>query len=306
MQMHFDEGQEVKAGDMLFTIDPRPWAAALNQAQANLQRDEAQMINARLQFERTSNLFVSKIASQADYDTAEAGFQAAKGTTLADAAAITNARVDLDYTSIRAPIDGRTGSARLKRGNVVKAPDDVLVTITQVRPVYVAFAVPEQHLPVIRRREAESTLEVEALSPTDNSVLAAGKLTFIDNAVDTNSGTILLKGTFENTDHVLWPGQFVQVSLTLSNVPNAIVVPTRAVQIGQNGEFIFVVKSDQTVDARPVQAGIEYQGFSVIPQGLHSGETVVVDGQLRLKPGTKISVAKSNATASTSAEGGAD
>ena len=305
-EMHFEEGQEVRAGDMLFTLDQRPWTAALNQAQANLQRDEAQMINARLQFERTSNLFVSKIASQQDFDTAESGYQASQAVVLADKAAITNARVDLDYTSIRAPIDGRTGSVSAKPGNVVKAPDDVLVTITQIRPVYVAFAVPEQHLPVIRRLQADTMLEVQALSPSDNSVLAEGKLTFIDNRVDTNTGTILLRGKFENADRMLWPGQFVQASLTLSNIPNAIVVPTRAVQTGQNGEYVFVVKSDQTVDARTVKAGIEYEGFSVISQGVQPGDTVVVDGQLRLKPGTKISVANSDATASTNAGASAE
>jgi multidrug efflux system membrane fusion protein len=241
VQVHFQEGKEVKAGELLFTIDPRPWEAALNQSIANLKRDQAQLINARLQFERTKNLFESKIASQQDFDTAEANFHAAESTVLADSAAMTNAQLSLDYTSIRAPIEGRTGSLAVKQGNVVKAPDDVLVTITQIRPVYVAFAVPEHQLPAIQARSSESALPVQAFAPGDADHKALGELTFIDNTVDTNTGTILLKGTFANTNNVLWPGQFVETSLTLSNLVQATVVPSQAVQAGQNGEFIFVV-----------------------------------------------------------------
>jgi multidrug efflux system membrane fusion protein len=288
IKVHFREGQEVKAGDLLFTLDPRPFEAALNQAQANLQRDRAQMVNARLNFERTSNLFASKIASQADYDTAEATYQSAQSTVGADAAAITNAQVSLDYTAIRSRIDGRTGNLTVKEGNVVKAPDDVLMTITQIRPIYVAFAVPEQYLPAIRRRESESTLVVTAFAPGDTNDVARGELTFINNTVDTNTGTILLKGTFLNTNSVLWPGQFVQATLTLSNLTGVTTVPSQALQTGQDGEFLFVVKTDQTVEARPVVSGIIYDGSQVINSGVKPGETVVTDGQVRLKPGTKV------------------
>ena len=237
-EVHFEEGREVKAGDRLFTIDPRPFEALLNQVQANWKRDEAQMINARLEFLRASNLFESKIASQADYDTAEATFNAAESTLMADRAAITNAQINLSYTEIRAPIDGRTGSLAVKAGNVVKATDDVLVTLTQIRPIYVAFAVPERQLPEIRWRARAATLPVEAFAPGETNQIARGELTFIDNAVDMKTGTILLKGTFANTNEVLWPGQFVQTSLTLNMLKQATVVPSQAVQIGQNGGYI--------------------------------------------------------------------
>jgi multidrug efflux system membrane fusion protein len=290
VKVHFREGQEVKAGDLLFTLDPRSYEAELNQAKANLERDQAQMINGRLSFERTSNLFASKIASQSDYDGAVATYQSAQSTVGADAAAITNAQVNLDYTAIRSPIDGRTGNLVVKAGNVVKSPDDVLVTLTQIRPIYVSFAVPEQYLPAIRRRANEATLGVEAFAPGDTNDISYGDLTFIDNAVDTNTGTILLKGTFQNTNDALWPGQFVQATLTLSNLVGATIVPSQAVQAGQAGEFIFVLKPDQTVEARPVAAGIIYNGLQVITSGVQPGETVVTDGQVRLKPGTKVSM----------------
>jgi multidrug efflux system membrane fusion protein len=295
-KVHFREGQEVKAGDLLFTLDQRPFEAALTQAEANLKRDEAQMVNARLNFERTSNLFASKIASQSDYDTAAAAFESAKGTVMAGAAAITNAQVNLSYTSIRAPIDGRTGNLNVKEGNVVKAPDDVLMTLTQIHPIYVAFAVPEQNLSAIRRRADEATLPVSAFPSGDTNNGDWGELTFIDNIVDTNTGTILLKGTFANTNTVLWPGQFVQTTLTLSNLTQATVVPSQAVQTGQNGDFVFVVKDDQTVEARPVGTSITYDGVRVITSGLKSGEIVVTDGQMKLTPNAKVSVKSSEGT----------
>ncbi|HXS67346.1 MAG TPA: efflux RND transporter periplasmic adaptor subunit [Candidatus Polarisedimenticolia bacterium] len=299
VKVHFSEGQEVKEGDLLFTLDQRPAKAALNQAKANLERDKAQLVNNRLMFERTSNLFASKIASQADYDAAEANYQSAQSTVLADTAAITNAEVNLDYTTIRSPIDGRTGDLIVKEGNVVKAPDDVLVTITQTRPIYVAFATPEQYLPAIRRRAAETTLPVTTFAPGDTNHLAHGELSFIDNSVDTNTGTILLKGTFPNKDNILWPGQFVQTTLTLSNLTAATTVPSQALQTGQDGEFIFVVKPDDTVEVRTVTAGVLYNGLQVITSGLKPGETVVTDGQVRLKAGVKVSAKEAETNANS-------
>jgi multidrug efflux system membrane fusion protein len=289
-KVHFEEGQEVKAGDLLFTLDPRQWEAELNQAQANLARDEAQLINARLTFLRTSNLFESKIASQQDFDSAEATYQGLLATLVADRAAISNAQVNLDYTAIQSPIDGRTGNLAVKAGNVVKSPDDVLVTITQIRPVYVSFSVPEQHLTSIRRRASQEKLPVLAFAPGETNNVARGELTFIDNTVDTNTGTILLKGTFSNEHHVLWPGQFVRTTLTLSNLAGVTVVPSQAVQSGQNGEFVFVVGPEDKVDARPVTTGITFDGVQVIQSGVKPGETVVTDGQLRLTPGSKVSI----------------
>lgn len=209
---------------------------------------------------------------------------------MADNAAISNGEVNLSYTSIRAPIDGRTGNLTVKTGNVVKAPDDILLSLTQVYPIYVAFAVPEQNLPAIRRESQQKHLPVTAVSPGDLSRPASGELTFINNMVDTNTGTILLKATFANPDEVLWPGQFVQVSMTLSNLTQAIVVPSQAIQTGQNGEFVFVVKPDLTVETRPVTTGVVYQGLTVVNNGLHPQETVVTDGQLRLTPGAKVDI----------------
>jgi len=232
---------------------------------------------------------VTKIASQQDYDTAEAAFQSAAATVLADRAAVTNAQVSRGYTAIRSAIDGRTGNLAVKEGNVVKAPDDVLVTITQIHPIYAAFAVPEQNLPAIRRRMREAVLPVTAVIPGEDAQ-PVGKLTFVDNAVNTDTGTILLKGTFDNADDTLWPGQFIQVTLTLSNLVQAAVVPSQAVQTGQNGEFVFVVKPDETVEMRPVVTGVTSEGVTVIASGAKPGETVVTDGQLRLVPGAEVSV----------------
>jgi len=303
-KVHFQEGQEVKAGDELFTIDPRPFQAALNQAQANWQRDQAMLINGRLSFERTSNLLSSKIASQADYDTALSAYQSAQSTVIADAAAVTNAQLSLEYTSISSPIEGRTGNLTIKEGNIVKAPDDILVSVTQIHPIYVAFAVPENNLAAIRSEAAHESLAVKAYPPGDTNSTATGQLTFIDNSVDTNTGTILLKATFQNTNTVLWPGQFVQTSLVLSNLTQATVVPSQAVQTGQDGEFLFVVKEDQTVEARPIVAGITYDGIRVIMSGLKPGETVVIDGQVRLTAGAKVSVKSPDAVSGTNSPAG--
>jgi multidrug efflux system membrane fusion protein len=296
VKVHFQEGQEVKVGDPLFTIDPRPFEAALNQAQANVRRDQSILINARLNFERTSNLFEAKIGSQADLDSALSAYQAAQGSVAAGAAAVTNAQLNLDYTSITSPIDGRTGNLTIKEGNVVKAPDDILVSVTQIRPIYVAFAVPEDQLAAIRHQAVRESLAVTAYPSGDTNNPAIGVLTFIDNTVDTNTGTILLKATFSNTNTVLWPGQFVQTSLVLSNLTHATVVPSQAVQTGQDGEFLFVLKDSDTVEARPITAGLTYDGVRVITDGLKPGETVVTDGQVKLTSGAKVSVKSTSAS----------
>ena len=288
-QVHFQEGQEVKKGDLLFTIDPRPMQAALDAARAALARDQAQLENAKIQFDREQKLFDQKLVSQDEFDTSKAGFDALIGTVAADHAAITNADLNLEFTGIRAPFDGRTGSLQFHEGNVVKAPDDTLLTINQIHPIYVAFAVPEQYLPEIKREMREKTLKVMATFQNMDAP-PQGELTFIDNAVDTTTGTIQLKATFSNEDSTLWPGQFVQVALTLSDLTNVVVVPSQAVQTGQNSQFVYVVKPDQTAEERPVTIGITYQGETVVQSGLQAGETVVTDGQLRLEPGVKVSI----------------
>ena len=288
-QVHFQEGQEVKKGDLLFTIDPRPMQAALDAARAALARDQALLENAKIQFGREQKLFEQKLISQDEFDTSKAGLDTLAGTVAADQAAITNAGLNLEFTGIRAPFDGRTGSLQFHEGNVVKAPDDTLLTINQIHPIYVAFAVPEQYLPEIKREMRKKTLKVMATFQNMDAP-PQGELTFIDNAVDMMTGMIQLKATFPNEDSTLWPGQFVQVALTLSELTNAIVVPSQAVQTGQNGDFIYVVKPDQTVEQRPVTIGITSQGGTVVQSGLQAGETVVTDGQLRLTPGVKVNV----------------
>ena len=299
-QVHFQEGQEVKKGDLLFTIDPRPMQAALDAARAALARDQAQLENAKIQFDREQKLFDQKLVSQDEFDTSKAGLDALIGTVAADQAAITNAGLNLEFTGIRAPFDGRTGSLQFHEGNVVKSPDDTLLTINQIHPIYVAFALPEQYLLEIKREMREKTLKVMATFQNMDAP-PQGELTFIDNAVDTMTGTIQLKATFSNEDSTLWPGQFVQVALTLSDLTNAIVVPSQAVQTGQNGQFVYVVNPDQIAEERPVTIGITYQGETVVQSGLKAGETVVTDGQLRLEPGVKVGI--KSAISSTNAPG---
>ncbi len=297
-EIHFQEGQEVKQNDLLFTIDPRPEQASLAQARANLARDRAQLENAKIQFDREQKLFDQKLVSRDDYDTSKAGMDALAGTVQADEAAVTNALLNLGYTEIRSPIDGVTSGLQSYVGNVVKAPDDILLTINQIHPIYVAFAVPEQYLPEIRREMRDKTLQVAVTFENMDMPPPHGELTFINNTVDEATGTILLKATFPNTRSVLWPGQYVNVDLTLSELTNAIVVPSQAVQTGQNSEFVYVVKPDQTAEERPVIIGITYQGETVVQKGLVAGETVVTDGQLRLTPGAMVNVKSSIEAAS--------
>ena len=298
-RVHFQEGQEVRKDDLLFTIDPRPTQAALDSARAALARDAAQLEYAKINFAREQKLFDQKLISQDELDTNRASLDALTGTVAADKAAITNALLNLEFTEIRAPFDGKTGSLQFYQGNVVKAPDDTLLTINQIHPIYVAFAVPEQYLPEIKREMRQKTLKASAAFQNLEGPPPQGELTFVDNSVDMTTGTIQLKATFPNKDNMLWPGQFVQVTLTLSELTNAIMVPSQAVQTGQNGQFVYIVKPDQTVEERPVTTGITYQGAVVVQQGLKTGETVVTDGQLRLAPGVKVNI--KNAISSTNA-----
>jgi multidrug efflux system membrane fusion protein len=298
-KVHFKEGQEVKKDDLLFTIDPRLSQAALEATKAALARDQAQLENAKIQFDREQKLFDQKLVSQDEFDTSKAGYDALTSTVVVDQAAVTNAQLNLEFTEIRVPLDGVTGSLQFHEGNIIKAPDDVLVTINQIHPIYVQFAVPEQFLPEIQKEMRGKTLAVRAAF--ENMVAPPqGELTFVDNAVDSTTGTIQLKAAFPNTDNALWPGQYVHVALTLSELTNAIVVPSQAVQTGQNGQFIYVVKTDPTnaasqiVEERSVTNGITYNGETVVEKGLQAGETVVTDGQLRLAPGVAVSVKSAN------------
>ena len=296
-EVHFKEGQEVKQGDLLFTIDPRPSQAALDSARAALARDQAQLENAKIQFDREQKLFDQKLVSQDEFDTSKAGMDTLQGTVQADEAAVTNAQLNLEFTAIRSPIDGIAGALQFYQGNVVKAPDDTLVTLNQIHPIYVQFGVPEQFLPQIRKEMREHTLKVAATFDNMEGPPPQGELTFIDNAVDENTGMIQLKATFPNENRALWPGQFVTVALTLSELTNVVVVPSQAVQTGQNGEYLYVVKSnqtDQTVEERPVVIGVAHDGVTVMAKGLKAGEMVVTDGQMRLAPGAVVSIKSAN------------
>jgi membrane fusion protein, multidrug efflux system len=288
--VNFHEGQPVRAGDLLFSIDPRPAQAALDQARASLARDTAQLDNARVSFNREQKLFDQKIASPDEYDASKAALDALAGTVAADTAAVSNAVLNLEYCSIRSPVDGVTGSQQVFAGNIVKSPDDVMLMINQIRPIYVAFAVPEQYLSQIRAEMRARSLLVEAAAAGSPDAPARGEVTFMDNAVDTTTGTIQLKGTFANEDGALWPGQFVQVTLTLAEIPRAVIVPNQAIQTGQNGDYVYVVNSGQAAQLRLVKTGDRLDGETVVTEGLKAGELVVTDGQLRLVAGSRVDV----------------
>ncbi len=289
--VYFREGQDVKKGDLIFTLDKRPLEAALKQAEATLARDQAQAANARIQARRYEALWKEGVVSKEETDQIQSNADAQDAAVAADKAAVENARVQLVYCSIYSPINGRTGNLMIHQGNMIKANDTpFLVNINQIQPIYVTFTVPEQYLADIKKYASRGKLRVEALIPNDTRGPVVGTLSFIDNMVDQATGTIKLKGEFANTDRRLWPGQFVNATLTLTNQANAIVVPSQAVQTGQQGQFVFVIKPDMTVEARPVVLSRSTDGQAVIEKGLAPGERVVTDGQLRLVPGTKVEI----------------
>jgi membrane fusion protein, multidrug efflux system len=287
-EVHFQQGQDVSKGDLLFTIDPRPFQAQLDQAEANLARDQAQAKNAVAQAARYDSLFKAGIVSKDQYDQFQTSAEALQAGVRADQAAVETAQLNLNYCTIRSPINGRTGDVLVHAGNIVKSNDTSLLVINQIQPVYVSFSVPEQNLGEIKKHMAGKRLAVQVLFPDQSSKPAEGVLSFINNTVDATSGTILLKGTFSNQDRRLWPGQFLNVALQLTSQENATVVPTQAIQTGEKGQYIYVVKPDLTAEYRPIQAGTSFKGETVIEQGIKPGETVVTDGQLGLYPGAKV------------------
>jgi len=299
VRVYFTEGQDVKKGDPLFTIDPRPYDAALKQAEANLQRDLAKAKSASEDARRYESLIQRQVVSPQQYEKVRADAEALEATVVADRAAVENEKIQLDYCSIRSPIDGRTGSLIVKQGNIIKADDVHLVVINQIVPIDVSFSIPEQFLSEIKKYTALGKLQVEALVPMNEAKPEKGVIAFIDNAVDSQTGTIRLKGTFANRERKLWPGQFVNVVLGLTTEPNAIVVPSQAIQTGQEGQYVFVVKQDLTVESRPVVAGRTINTETVIQKGLNVDEKVVTDGQLRLYPGAKVEIKTSDATTAT-------
>jgi multidrug efflux system membrane fusion protein len=317
-KVSFREGDSVKKGDLLFTIDARPFEAALSQAQANLARDTASLSQseanlardianqkyAQDQAKRYRGLFDQGVVSRVQADQMASSSDAQAQTVLADRAAIESAKaqivaskaavetatVQMSYTTIRSPIDGRTGNIAVKQGNVVAANTTDLMTITEVQPIYVTFSVPEAQLGDIKRYMGQSELPVHAAPQADMSAQETGVLTFIDNSVDATTGTIKLKGTFKNPVNRLWPGEYVRVTLGLTTKPHATVVPNQAVQTGQDGQFVYVVKQDRTVEMRPVVTSTRVDQELVIDRGLEPGETVVTEGQLRLTPGSHVQV----------------
>jgi membrane fusion protein, multidrug efflux system len=289
--VHFREGQDVKRGDLLFTIDPRPFQAELDRAQANLASDSAKFRQARDEEQRWAYMLKQGIGSQERYDQARAEADALRAAGEADRAAVRTAQLNLDYCTITSPIDGRTGSLILHAGNLVKANADTpMLVINQIKPVYVDFSAPEKDLGEIRAQAASGTLQVTATGQENGSRPVRGVLSFIDNAVDKATGTIQLKGLFANQDLQLWPGQFVNVGLKLGERPNAILIPSQAVETGQEGQYVYVVEHDQTVQIRKVVAGDTVDGKTVIERGLKPGERVVSDGQLRLVPGARVKI----------------
>ncbi|HUL71996.1 MAG TPA: efflux RND transporter periplasmic adaptor subunit [Vicinamibacterales bacterium] len=287
--VEFTDGQDVEKGQLLFTIDPRPFEVAVQQAQATLQKDIALAKNNEAVRARYDDLNKRGLISQSDYDTAASTAASSAATVEADKAALDSARLQLQYTKIMAPLSGRTGALLVHQGSLVRSTDTTpLVVINQIAPIRVVFAVPGQYLAAIRENQARSPLATEAVPPGAASP-SVGQLSFIDNAIDTTTGTIKLKATFPNASRQIWPGALVQVRLRLSVDPHAIVVPTSAIQNGQQGQFVFIVNSDQTVALRPVKVARTNGDDAIVSAGVQAGEEVVTDGQLRLVPGSKIS-----------------
>lgn len=287
--VNFREGQDVAAGQILFTLDRRATDAAIRKADANLARLVAVQRNARTNADRYEKLVADGIVTREQYDTFRTLADSAEADVAAARAELENLKVQLSYLTIKAPMAGRTGNLAVNRGNLVKSNETTLVTVNQIRPTYVTFAMPERDLPRIRHYLAKGKLPLEARLSGDSGPPEVGEVTFLDNAVDPATATIKLKGTFANSKSRLWPGQFASVRLTLASLADAVVVPSQAVQTGQQGEYLFVVNGD-TAEMRPVTTAVNYEGTTVIAQGLKAGETVVIDGQMRVIPGGKVAV----------------
>ena len=320
LEAHFKEGDFVRKGQLLFTIDPRPYENQVTQIQANIVKDQAQLQQAEANLARdTANLDYSKSqseryttllqrgliaadateqvksqanAAQESVRADRAAVDSARAVSAADQSALDAAKLQLSYCTIYSPIDGRTGAVMVKAGNLIKPADVPIVIINQVNPIYINFAVPQQYWADVKKNLSDDVLHVRAVVPQDAEHPRQGTVIFVDNAVDTSTGTLHMKASFDNLQNVFIPGMFVNVQLRLSEQPNAKVVPTQAVTEGPSGRFVYVVKPDQTVDMRPVVSTYAYAGDSVIDSGLKLDEVVVTDGQTRLTPGTKVQITK--------------
>ena len=288
-EIHFVDGADLKKGDALFTIDPRPFEAQLNAAQANLAQSKAALDFARIQFGRVKDLIESRAIARQDYDTRKNAVDVGEAQVKQNEAAVESARLNLEYTSIRSPIDGRAGHRLVDNGNVVTANTTTLLTIERLDPIYADFTVTESDFSVVQRNEAKRMLRAEVRLP-DEPKPEVGQLTFLDNSVQSSSGTVMLRATVPNPAHHLWPGQFVNVRLVLATLPNAVLVPAAAAQDSAKGSFVYVVKEDSTAELRPVKLGQRQGEMVVVEKGLQPGERVVMNGQLGVMPGGKVRV----------------
>jgi len=290
-QVNFQEGQDVSEGQLLIQIDPRPYEVALQTAQANLQRDEAQLNNAKVQYERMKALYAGGVIAKQDLDTQEASFGQFEGTIAADKAAIANAKLNLTYTRITSPINGRIGLRQVDIGNYVQASSATpMVIITQLHPIAIDFTLPEDQLQSVRQRMKAAPLTVDVYSRDDQTKLSTGKLLTIDNQIDQTTGTAKFKAVFENPDNSLWPNQFVNVHLLLETRKGALLIPAAAIQRGPQGTFVYAVDTKNTVQVKPVQIAVTQGSTVVVGSGLQAGDKVVTDGQEKLQPGSRVSV----------------
>jgi multidrug efflux system membrane fusion protein len=295
-EIHFADGADLKQGDPLFTIDPRPFEAQRDAAQANLAQSKAALEFARIQFARVQDLVESKAIARQDYDTRKNAVDVGEAQVKQNEAAVESARLNLEYTSIRSPIDGRAGHRLVDNGNVVTANTTTLLTIERLDPIYADFTVTENDFSEVQRNEAKRTLRAEVRLP-DAPKPEVGQLTFLDNSVQSSSGTVLLRATVPNSARHLWPGQFVNVRLVLATLTKAVLVPAAAPQDSAKGPFVYVVKEDSTAELRPVKLGQRQGEMVVVEQGLQPGERVVMNGQLGVMPGGKVRVVTGAATA---------
>jgi membrane fusion protein, multidrug efflux system len=294
-KVFFTEGQEVKAGDPLFEIDPRPFRAALDQAEAAEERDVAQLKGAQLDLERYAKLVPSGWQSRQSYEDQQATVGQLQGAIKADQAQIDTAKLNLEYATVVSPLDGRTGARLVDIGNFVQASQGTaLVTITQIKPIFVNFTIPQDILDRVRRAQNAHSLKVVAYSNNDKTILAEGTLSLINNQVDASTGMVVMKATFDNTDERLWPGELVSARVIVATQENAITVPIDAVLEGSDGDYVYVIKPDKTVEHRDVVVALSEEGLAVIERGLTVGESVVVEGQGRLSNEAKIKLNTNN------------
>lgn len=285
------EGDEIRKGQLLFIVDPRPFEEVVKQAEANLFRDKAQLNFAKAELERYEELYKEQLISKQQFEKIKTNFETLNAALKASEAILKNARLNLNYCYIHAPIDGKIGALLVHPGNMIKSNETQIATINQITPIHVRFAVPEQELLRVKKAMNQGILKTEAIiKAADSNYSSTGRVVFIDNAVDPATGTIKLKAEFPNKDKILWPGQFVNVILTLGIKKDALIIPYRALQTGQKEQYVFVITNDNTAEMREVTAGIRFGDYVVIEKGLNIGDNVVIDGQLRLTPGAKVEI----------------